>query len=342
MTQKTNIAKRRLHGIVNTSPRPVLAGRAKIGEKTLSSKGKEIPTKIDYIKFVDGQQNRIDAVHEILGDKPTEFIAVLPSDDPDDFWWLSYRRWKASGLVCHGNGETGIMEETGEEITCPCKFAEGYDGKDGRYIKDDTRPDCKPAGSLKVIIPNLPSIGVFQIDTRGASSTNNIDYAIRTIGNITGGRYMGIPLRVYMEPFKGKQGISYAWKLDILKTPGQVVLAAAEQTREHISRLIPPELLQIDESRPEPEALPAAGDTPEVPEAETATIADLKKLIWERAKVLGWTTAKAKAEWDGGPGGEAEPFAQEMEAEKLLARIEDDIEAQEADDAKIPFGENDD
>lgn len=306
--QKT---KKRLHGIVNTNPRPVLAGRAKIGEKGLSSKGKEIPTKIDYIKFVDGQQNRIEAVHEILGDKPTEFIAVLPSDDPDDFWWLSYRRWKASGLVCHGNGEIGIVEETGQEITCPCKYAEGE------------QPECKPSGSLKVIIPNLPSIGVFQIDTRGASSTNNIDYAVKTIGNITGGKYMGIPLRVYVEPFKGKNGISYAWKLDILKTPGQVVLAAADQVRDHVSRLIPPELLLIDESRPEPEALPSGGDDePEAPEVDIAGLDDLKKIIWERAKALGWTAAKAKAEY----GAAVKDSDDEVTAaETLLESIEQEI-----------------
>jgi hypothetical protein len=309
--------KKRLHGLVNNSPRPVLAGRAKIGEKTLSSKGKEIPSKIDYIKFVDGEQNRIDAVHEILGDKPTEFIAVLPSDQPDDFWWFSYRRWKASGLVCHGNGEIGIVEETGQEIACPCKYAEGE------------QPECKPAGSLKVIIPNLPSIGVFQIDSRGVSSTNNIDYAIRTIGNITGGRYMGIPLRIYIEPFKGKQGISYAWKMDILKTPGQVVIAAAEQTREHISRLIPRELLEIDESRPEPEALPPAGVTPETPsEPESDELKDLKRLIWERAKAAGWTAAKAKAEYEKRiSNAEVAEQTETQAAECLLADIEDEFEA---------------
>jgi len=320
------VAKKRLHGLVNTSPRPVLAGRAKIGEKGLSKKGKEIPTKIDYIKFVDGEQNKIQAVHDILGEKPTEFIAVLPSDDPDDFWWLSYRRWKASGLVCHGNGETAIVEESGEEIACPCQFAEGDNA------------ECKPSGSLKVIIPNLPSIGVFQIDTRAESSTQNIQYAIEMIGKITGGHYMGIPLRVYIEPFKGKQGISWCWKVDIMDTPGRVVMAAVEQTRDHMSQLIPPELLQIDESRPEPEALPAAGEgaRPEPEHNVSTEVNGLKKLIWERAKELGWTVAKAKAEWESGPGQQDNDFAIQMEAEKLLAKIEDEIAA----DEQIPFGDD--
>jgi|GEM_PF-5623831 len=326
------LVKKRLHGLVNTNPRPVLAGRAKIGEKGLSSKGKEIPTKIDYIKFVDGEQNRIEAVHEILGEKPTEFIAVLPSDDPEDFWWLSYRRWKASGLVCHGNGETGIVEETGKEITCPCKYAEGE------------QAECKPSGSLKVIIPNLPSIGVFQIDTRAASSTQNIQYAIDMIGKITGGHYMGIPLRVYIEPFKGKVGISWCWKMDIMDTPGKVVMAAVEQTRDHLSQLIPPELLQIDESRPEPEALPSAGEAPtDAPQKTSPELDAIKQKIWERAKIAGWTPAKAKAEWDAGPGSQNDDFAIEMEAGKLLELVEAEIAEQraagQASDDTVPFGE---
>ncbi|MDA8113970.1 MAG: hypothetical protein M0Z43_04485 [Acidithiobacillus sp.] len=297
--------------------------RAKIGEKTRSRGGKEIPTKIDYIKFVDGEQNKIQAVHDILGDRPTEFIAVLPSDDPDQFWWRSYRRWKASGLVCHGNGEIGIVEESGEEISCPCQHAGGE------------QPECKIAGSLKVIIPNLPSIGICQIDTRAASSTNNIQWAIDMIGAITGGHYMGIPLRVYIEPFKSRTGISYAWKMDIMSTPDRVVLAAAEQTRGHLSRLIPAEFLQIDESRPEPEALPPVGEEPTEPQAEMPeNIAKLKRETWERAKMAGWTAAKAKAEWEAGPGQMPDGFPMIMEAEKLLKEIEDQIAADEA----IPFG----
>ena len=81
--------RKRLHGITGMTDnlRPVVAGKAKIGEIGKSSRGKEIPKKLDYIKFVDGKQHKIEAVHDILGDRPTEFVAVFPSNNPDEFWW---------------------------------------------------------------------------------------------------------------------------------------------------------------------------------------------------------------------------------------------------------------
>lgn len=239
-----NTRRERLRGVATITDRPTRVGKLKIGEKTLSRSGKEIPTKLDYIKAVDGSGNRIETFHATYGEKPTEFRAVFPSNDPVEFWWEAYRRYgSGTGLACHGDGRNAIVEETGETIDCPCHFAEG------------DRPSCKPVGSLSLFVYEVPALGVFQVDTGGSNSIRNIRWFLHALPGLTGGQYQGIPFRVYVEPFQalhdGKASTAYAWKLDLLPgmKPADLRLAAAQAVD---SFLLPPDArAEIDETKPE-------------------------------------------------------------------------------------------
>jgi hypothetical protein len=250
--------------VATITDRPTRVGKLKIGEKTLSKNGKEIPSKLDYIKAVDGAGNRIEAFHATYGDKPTEFRAVFPSNDPDEFWWEAYRRYgSGTGLACHGDGRNAIVEETGETIECPCQFAEG------------DRPSCKPVGSLSLFVYEVPALGVFQVDTGGINSIRNIRWFLHALQGLSGGQYQGIPFRVYVEPFQalhdGKASTAYAWKMDLLPgmAPADVRLAAAEAVD---SFLLPPGVrAEIDEAKPEDlyVGIPASTDSEAALEALT-------------------------------------------------------------------------
>lgn len=236
----------RLRGVATISDRPARIGKLKIGEKTLSRNGKEIPTKLDYIKAVDAAGQTIAAFHDVFGEKPTEFRAVFPSNDPVDFYWEAYRRYgSGTGLACHGDGRQAIVEETGETIDCPCHHADGE------------RPACKPVASLSLFLYDVPALGVFQIDTGSLNSIKNLRWFIQALPGLTGGQYAGIPFRVKIEPFQamhdGKASTAYQWKLDLLPgyRPADLRMAAAQAVE---SFLMPPDLATqplLDEAKPQ-------------------------------------------------------------------------------------------
>ena len=243
----------RLRGVATISDRPTRIGKLKIGEKTLSKSGKEIPTKLDHIKAVDGAGNLIQAFHDVFGERPTEFRAVFPSNDPDDFYWEAYRRYgSGTGLVCHGDGRQAIVEETGETIDCPCHYAEPTI-KDGKEYP----PACKPVASLSLFLYDVPALGVFQIDTTSINSIRNIRWFLSALPGLTGGQYAGIPFKVKVEPFQamhdGKASTAYQWKLDLLPgyKPADLRMAAAQAVGAF---LVPPDLADrpmLDEAKPD-------------------------------------------------------------------------------------------
>jgi hypothetical protein len=268
----------RLRGVATISDRPARIGKLKIGEKTLSKSGKEIPTKLDYIKAVDGAGNTIQVFHDVFGDRPTEFRAVFPSNDPIDFYWEAYRRYgSGTGLVCHGDGRQAIVEETGETIECPCGHAEPTQ-RDGREYP----PACKPVASLSLFLFDVPALGVFQIDTGSLNSIKNLRWFIQSLPGLTGGQYAGIPFKVKVEPFQamhdGKASVAYQWKLDLLPgyRPMDLRMAAAQAVE---SFLLPPDLAPrplLDEAKPEDlyVGLPAPAESSESGHADYSDITE--------------------------------------------------------------------
>jgi hypothetical protein len=272
-----NQQKTRLRGVATISDRPARIGKLKIGEVVQNAQGVKHPSKLDYIKAVDGAGAKVEAFHAVYGPKPTEFRAVFPSDDPVAFWWESYRKYgSGTGLVCHGNGAQAIVEATGESIECPCSCAEG------------DRPTCKPVGSLSLFLYDVPALGVFQIDTGSLNSIKNIRWFLAALPGLTGGQYKGIPFRVKVEPFQamhdGKASTAYAWKMDLLPgmKPTDLRMAAQEAVE---SFLLPPSMASqplLDEAKPEDlytviEA--AADETPVVPLDAQAAADSLRAAI---------------------------------------------------------------
>jgi hypothetical protein len=164
------------------------------------------PVAADY--FLPGEttaQELVDAFAERFGDKPTVIEPVyLPTENDEQFASTYYRYYTAShGLVCKGDGETanrlvdrddydneGIPSPARHDskrtarvsIGCPCSLLD-----EGR---------CKALMMLQLIIPDLPGVGIWQIDTGSVNSIHNILGSVQAIRAITGGRISGVPLQL--------------------------------------------------------------------------------------------------------------------------------------------------
>lgn len=269
----------RLSGVEDIQARAPRIGKLKIGEtREVTKNGRTVtyPAKLDYIVAKDGAGNRVQSFHDVYGERPTEFMAVLPANDPAEFYWEAYRRYgSGTGLACHGDGRYAIVEATGETIECPCPYAEPT-VRDGKEYP----PACKVVASLSLWLYEVPELGIFQIDTGSYRSVSNIKWFLRVgLPALSGGQLAGIPIRVYVEPFQvvhdGKVSTAYQWKLGL--APGMRpadVRVAAQEAVEGFCLPVEAGPRLIDEAKPEDLYAEAASDDHQIeaaPEPEPIT-----------------------------------------------------------------------
>lgn len=181
-----------IDGVSNIVRIPRL-GKIHLGIKTQKEKGKgaTYPKATDY--FVVPEE-----VQKIYGDKPTELDILFPVEEPEMFaqqWLRAYSM--SQGLVCIGNGEEAKRKmdvETGalanhqtnqwkwHEINCPPQECPEYQTK-----------RCRRVMNLQFLLPKVPGLGVWQIDTSSFYSIVNINSMIKMLQGMFG-RCSMIPL----------------------------------------------------------------------------------------------------------------------------------------------------
>jgi len=171
-------------------------GKIHLGIKKKTERGVEYPSPTDY--FVCPEE-----VQAEFGEKPRELRIMFPSED-DSRWasqWL--RCYSATrGLICKGDGQAAMAlvdVETGEiasrdsavvemrEVTCSPESCPEY----GRR--------CRRVMSLQFLIPEVPGVGIWQLDTTSFYSIVNINSAIDLVRGIYG-RVSMIPLTLSLVP----------------------------------------------------------------------------------------------------------------------------------------------
>ena len=148
-------------------------GKIRLGIKKKSSKtGAEYPAEVPFFVVTD-------EVKKVYGEQPTEIDVMLPLDDIDTVFPVSYKFYgSGKGLKCNGDGEIAYCaDEKSKEIIekkCPCNLLE--DGK------------CKQSGTLSVMLQKINVGGVYQITTSSFNSiidlASGIDYVKALIGRV--------------------------------------------------------------------------------------------------------------------------------------------------------------
>ena len=173
-------------------------GKIRLGVKKKNQKGIEYPASTDY--FVCPEE-----VQEIYGDKPKRLDVIIPVED-DEVWANQYYRQysRTRGLVCKGDGETCrrmIDTDTGAIAGRDTKaviWQEGLECK-GRDCPDYKGKACQEVMNLQFMLPKVPGLGVWQIDTGSIHSIMNINNCAEMIRAMTG-RVSWIPLVLSLEP----------------------------------------------------------------------------------------------------------------------------------------------
>jgi len=205
-----------------------------------------------------------DSVKSVFGDRPRELRILFPTEDPSKWASQFYRCYsKSRGLICKGDGERAtalIDEDTGaladkdsihtilKEVECDSEHCPEY-GK-----------SCRRVMNLQFLLPDVPGLGVWQLDTSSYWSIINMNSGIKLIAPLCG-RISMIPLILKLVPQEahpnGFKKTVYVLSLDIpgkltdmLKyarmPPGKAILPAPDT--EPPEDLFPAPVLEEEEA----------------------------------------------------------------------------------------------
>ncbi len=179
-------------------------GKIQLGIK-VEKPGKIYPQATEYFVVPDD-------IKEIVGDKPKELHIMFPSNDPEKVapqWLRCYGQ--THGLVCWGDGEQGhrkIDKETGDIAGRETKNWEWKDWTCNPQDCFEFAGRCRKVMNLMFLIPEVPGLGVWQIDTSSFYSIREINTTLDMIREFTKrpknpeGRIAFIPLTLALGPIE--------------------------------------------------------------------------------------------------------------------------------------------
>jgi hypothetical protein len=142
------------------------------------------PQPVDY--FVCPE-----VVQELFGEKPRELPVMFPSEDEESWASQYYRCYSRShGLVCKGDGETAsalVDKYTGHLAS---KYSQRTELKQINCSPDRCAAyasgRCRRVMNLQFMLPDVPGLGIWQLDTSSYYSICNINAGIKLVKSLCG------------------------------------------------------------------------------------------------------------------------------------------------------------
>lgn len=204
-----------IKGLSETRRFPRL-GKIRLGMKKTKvypdGKKTEYPVELDYFRLdpsVPVPEEREKILQEFerkYGKEPKSIDVMFPHPDPQVFFPQFFKRYGGNRLAkCIGDGETaecssaenasglkitGDSERGWKKVEC--------NGQECPYYK---AKQCSERGTLNVLLPELPGIGVWQIETGSIHGIIGINSAIEGITRMCG-RVNMIPLKLERRPIE--------------------------------------------------------------------------------------------------------------------------------------------
>lgn len=150
--------------IIGLQQQQTEVGRIRLGVKVATSNGKSRPAKLDTLRFTSPRRDLIERVAELYGGKvepwqplkgngqwqvittSTEVPVMVPPQDAAQSQW--YEAWSKGGCLRRCDGQT-----------------ERISGKPCMCDPDPQERDCKMHTRIRVLLEEVPGIGVWRVDT---------------------------------------------------------------------------------------------------------------------------------------------------------------------------------
>ncbi len=257
-------------------------GKVRLGIKVEPPDKNPYPRATDYFVIPD-------EIKEYLEDKPKKLNIIFPTEEADKFaqQWLRCYSF-TQGLVCKGNGVKATRKidvDTGDiarSTTQEWVFRDDW-GCEPDTCEQYREKQCRRVMNLLFMMPDVPGLGCWQLDTTSFYSIVNINSCIDLIRTICG-RISFIPLKLSLEPLEvSPPGItkktvhvlairSEVKLADIQRlalTPPERIMLPALEEEEAPGDLFPEQKLVKAEAKAEEEAPPAEPTEEKTPDDVT-------------------------------------------------------------------------
>lgn len=232
-----------IYGISDQVRLPRL-GKIRLGIKKKTRGGVEYPFATEYFIVPSEIVPYLEKLGVENPDQPTSLPVQIPVED-DDIWASQYYKCYSGsrGLTCKGDGKTcnrmidvNTGLKAGKDAVSVTWKNEVCAGQDCQYVKDR---QCKPTLNLQFIMPDVPGLGVWQIDSH-FMSIRNINSDALLLRKVYG-RISFIPLYLTLEPeetvTEGKKKTVRTLHLRIRGTMREALLEASKAVTQ---LLLPP------------------------------------------------------------------------------------------------------
>jgi len=250
-------------------------GKIRLGEKVEPEGKNPYPRATDYFVIPD-------EIKDYVEDKPKKLNIMFPTEEADKFaqQWLRCYSF-TQGLVCKGNGRVATRKldvETGDiarSTTQEWIFRDEW-GCDPDTCEQYLDKQCRRVMNLLFMMPDVPGLGCWQLDTTSFYSIVNINSCVDLIRRICG-RISFIPLTLSLEPIEVsppgitkktvhvlaiRSEVKLAEIQKLGRVPPERIMLPALQEEEPPEDLFPEQKLVKAEAKTEEEE-PPAGPTEE-------------------------------------------------------------------------------
>lgn len=177
-------------------------GRIRTGEQVAAGRGKR-PAKLEHFRLTTSSKELLDAAAEIYGGTvvPWESPAgaqwelktkvdvlpvVIPPGESLSQW---YELWTGGGCQRRCDGKTETISE--DPCLCPADPGDRRDAANAGQA-------CKPTTRLNVILPDLPDLGVWRLESHGYYAAVELAGAARFLA-IASSSGLNIPARLRLD-----------------------------------------------------------------------------------------------------------------------------------------------
>jgi len=152
-----------IKGLQNQISRLPVLGQIRKGDKTGNR-----PIDLPYFRII--ADDSISArFHELFGKQPEEFAGFFYGSEPLEAWM---QEWGSGSLFKRCDGERVRLKLEGDKLVktdTPCTFP---------------LCNCKSNGILRIKIPKISSVGIFEMPTQSKHDIVNIDSFIRGLSDM--------------------------------------------------------------------------------------------------------------------------------------------------------------
>lgn len=176
-------------------------GKLRLGIKALAQSGKEYPKATEYFVLPQELLDNSDFMAELSKynadpAKPVKLPIYLPCNAIAGNMRRSADLYGSSkGLLCRTyNGEIceRVNQKTGEWSQCECSMHTG--------CQEFEKKNCHWIHRLRVVLPDAPGIGVWQIDSTSKNNWATLNSEMGAIKGQLGGKLAGVDLFLTLEP----------------------------------------------------------------------------------------------------------------------------------------------